>query len=199
MATGIWFDNAHTGPASYATGGFTVVTGLSTVENALVDVVTAGANLGQVEFDLSYSGGNITVKVMRRNYDKLTSLGDLTNLPSGVSSRATSGGTYDTVSHLHAIDHDHAITPNSTAPANPTATVLTIALNEAILNHNHTLNLPNHVQDSGAETAHVHTWNSIYQHQHTITNTSTDAAMTELTNGTDLSGTTLLIHAVGTE
>lgn len=197
---GVAFETAVTGPASYSTGGFTWASGLSTVENANIGVTTPGANLGQVEFDLSYSGGTVTIKVMRRNYDKLTALGDLTNLPTGVSAATVKDQTYDTVSHTHAIDHDHAATPASTTQANKGgANPTTLAASANFTTHTHTLNLPNHVQNAVNESAHTHTWNNIYEHQHTITNTSTNATMTELTNATDLSGTTFMIFAVGTE
>lgn len=200
MATGIYFDNAYTGPASYSTGGFTVTTGLSTVTGATVDIITPGANIGRVEFDLSFSGADVTVKVMRRNYDQLTSLGDMTGLPSGVSAASSSGQTYDNESsHIHTNDHDHAVTAPSSTMLTPSGGVAALVAGNNARTHTHTLNIPNFTGNTGTGGAHTHAWNNIYQHQHSITNTSTTATVSELSNGTNLSGTTLMIHAVGVE
>lgn len=193
----VWTES-QAGPASYATGGFVVTTTLASVDSFAVQVASAGANLGRVDFDValnSPAAGQVTVKVIRRNYDKLTTLGAVTSLPSGVTSRATSGGTYDNdAAHTHALDHNHAAatssTPNAAGGGTPTG------LNGNVSSHTHSFDPPNHTGNTGAGDSHTHTWDKIYEHQHVVTNTATNAVATELAAGTDLSGATLNLIGV---
>lgn len=188
----IWTDTAA-GPASYTTGGFVVTTTLSTVAFFNVELNQAGANLGQVTVDVALNtpaAGQVTVKILRENYDQLTTVGSPSGLPSGITNRSTSGGTYDTVSHNHTMDHNHAVTPASSTPNSKSTNTLAIALQPAATTHTHTVDLPTLTQDTANESAHSHTWDNIYQHQQTLTNTTTDLATTELASTTDISGAT---------
>lgn len=184
--------DTKSGPASYATGGFEIATGLSSVAFIDLQLIDPGANLPAHRFEITYnspSAGSALVKIMVESYQKLPStLGAVSGLPGGVTARATSGGTYDTTSHTHAIDHNHPATAASAGPTGQNAATLAVALQPNVTTHTHTLDLPNFVANSVAETAHTHTWNSLYQHQHTLTNTETNVALAELTAGTDISG-----------
>lgn len=186
-----------TGPASYATGGFIIATGLATVDHLKLFVVTPGANLPHCHFEYSLSGGNVTVKVMRNRSDETTSIDAVTGLPGGVSLRTTSGGQYvaDTT-HTHSIDHDHGAfnAPNPT-PAGGGVQTAVGGINQTT--HVHNFDTPNLTGTSGAGTSHTHTWDSLYQHQHLLTQTATQISESELPNTTDLSGTTFFYRAIG--
>lgn len=186
------------GPATYAAGGITVTTGLAFVQFAAVRPVTPGT-APDPQWRLtrnSPADGQVACQFFARNYDKLTALGSLAGLPALVSSRATSGGTDDNNSHTHSAAHDHVVSPASTAPATAGATVL-VAVASNISAHTHTVDLPNLAVTTGS-TAHTHTWDFLYQHQHSVTQTATDAGVTELSVGsTALSGTTWRMLAVG--
>ena len=193
--TQIWTDENVNGPNPYTTGGFVVATGLASVAFFSVTTRQAGSNLGQARFQItlnSPSPGSVTVKVLQQDYDKVTAVGSPTALPSGVSVRSTSGGQHDAVSHTHNYNHNHLVTPASTTPAGANAATLALALQPNATTHTHTVDVP---LSTGlvtvAEAAHLHTWDSIYQHQHAITNTTTDLALVELANGTNLSTTKL--------
>ena len=85
------YSEAVAGPASYATGGFTVSTGLATVENAVVS-----ANGGYLAEVASISGGDITVRVRYFDY-AATSAGVAVEVPaetdlSGVTFRIIAVG-----------------------------------------------------------------------------------------------------------
>jgi len=196
----IWTDE-QTGPASYATGGFTVSTTLASVQAFAVNVKTPGANLGRVDFDVALNSpgaGQVTVKVIRQVFDKVTAVGSITSLPSGVSSQASSGGTLATVSHTHTMTHTHGPT-TSAGPAGGNNGSNVLAAQSAMTTHTHSSTSgSSSATNTGAEAAHTHTWNSIYQHQHALTNTQTDVAASEIPNGTVLSGATLDYLAVGT-
>lgn len=184
----IWTDE-QAGP-TYTTGGFVITTTLSTIASFAVRLKTIGANLGQAQFDVAFNSpgaGQATIKVMQETFDRLTGIGSITGLPSGVTLRSSSGGTYDTTSHTHDMSHNHGATPASTTPAGANAATLAVALQPAVTTHTHTLDLATFSGNFVAETAHTHTWNNIYQHQHILTNTATDLTATELANGTDLS------------
>lgn len=166
-----------------------MTTGLASVSFFVAQVRQAGSNLGQARFQItlnSPSAGSVTIKIMQQDYDKLTAIGSPTGLPAGVSLRSTSGGTADTTSHVHDMSHDHAVTPASSTQSGANAFTLALALQPNVTTHTHTLNLPNHVQNTGANTSHTHTWDSLYQHQQSLTNTATDIALVELANGTNL-------------
>ena len=184
------------GPASYATGGFTIATGLAAVSFADVQVQTVGANLPPCHFEFTRSGGNITVKAMRHRYDEPgASVGAVSGLPAGVSAAAASGQSYDAnTTHLHTINHDHGAT-TSAAPTAGGVGVNTLLGSGNLSTHTHSFDVPNYTGNSGT-TTHVHTFDSLYEHQHAVTNTQTDEISSELPNGTDLSGTTFLYLAV---
>lgn len=189
-----WSDS-QAGTSSYPTGGFTIVTGLASVANFDVQVGVPGANLGQSIFDItlnSPSAGSVKVKVMCEKHDAFASIGSVTGLPSGVSLATTSGQLTDTSTHTHDMTHNHAASAASTTMAGQNAASLAVALQPAFTTHTHTVDLPSFAGNMTANTAHTHTWNNIYQHQHVLTNTQTDLSPTELANGTNLSGTTFI-------
>ncbi len=194
MANVIISTDTVTGPASYAAGGFTIATGLTNCGVLDIQLIAPGANLPACRLEVtrnSPSAGNVKVKVMVESYQKVPStLGAVSGLPAGVTARATSGGTYNTTTHTHAIDHDHPATAASAGPTSQTAATLAVALQPNVTTHTHTLDLPNLVANAVVETAHVHTWDNVYQHQHSLTNTQTDVALAELTAATDISGAT---------
>lgn len=190
--------HTFTGTASYTTGGFTVATGLASVDHFKLFVTTPGANLVHCHFEYSISGANVTVKIVRHRYDQLDSpVGTVNSLPSGVSLRSSSGGTYvaDTV-HTHTINHDHASATTDVAATNGGGVQTAVGgINQST--HTHTVDLPNFTGDTVGTTSHTHTWNSLYQHQHSITQTATSTPLSELPNATDLSGATFYYRAIG--
>lgn len=194
----LW-SNTTTGP-TYATGGYTVATSLTTVTAADVDIQTPGANLGRVNYIVipNTPAGGFTVKIYRRNFD-LLSFGSPTGLPAGVSNQVTSGQTVASESsHTHDAAHDHAVSSASATMSGGSGQVTqAVTGGVATSTHTHTVNLPNFALTTGAGSSHNHTWDNIYQHQHSITNTTTDLGLTELANGTDLSGATINYVAVG--
>ncbi len=194
----IWTDSL-TGPASYSTGGFTVTTTLSTVDAFAVNVDVVGANLPAADFDIALNSpgaGQVTIKVMRRAYDKITALGDPTGLPAGVSLATSNGQSYvSNTTHTHTMDHDHAATTSSTPTAGGTGVNTTLGSGNQSA-HTHSFDPPNFTGSTGAGSGHTHTWNNIYQHQHSVTNTATDVPATELSAGVNLSGTTFNYFAV---
>lgn len=184
------------GPASYSTAtGWVITTGLSTVQHGKVVVSVPGANLPHCEFRYARSGANLTVRIYRHMYDKLTSLGAVTGLPAGITAAATAGETYDAnTAHVHGIDHNHAAVTSSTMAGAAGGAVIDAVGSKDILIHTHSFDVPSLSGNSGT-TTHTHTWDNIYQHQHSATLTETDPTLTEIANGTDLSGTTFLWRA----
>lgn len=194
----LWTDQ-QTATASYPTGGFVVTTTLTSVKSMDVTVNTPGS-LGQVHFICvpdSPGAGQVTVKVMRDTYKKL-SLGSPTGLPSGVTAPSSSGQTVASESsHTMDLTHGHTISAASTTMANGSGLVTQVAVGGGNTSTGtHTVTIPSASFNTGAGSAHDHTWNNIYQHQHGVTNTATDVALVEVTNGTDLSSATLNFMAV---
>lgn len=197
MARSIWTDTSGA-IGSYTTGGITVATSLTTVDFALVEIDTTNSNLSiPLFFQISRSGANFTYKIMVHSFDKLTAIGNTSGLPSGVTSRASSGGTYDSVTHNHSINHDHAAT-TSGGPTGGTAGSETTLGSGNYSTHTHSFDVPSITVNSGNESAHTHTWDNIYQHQHSLTNTSTDGTLVELPNGTTFGATRFNYLAVST-
>lgn len=192
----IWTDTAA-GP-TYATGGVTVATGLSTVDFFYVQISDPGTNLnGAYLFPVSRSGANATYKIMVEHYDKLTNVGGVTDLPASVSLASANDQTVEAdASHVHPNTHDHPAT-NSAAATFGGGGVQTAVGGVNSNTHSHTFNPPNFTEDTGAGDSHEHTWNNLYEHNHTPTNTETNATYVELPNGTDLSDSTLIFTAAG--
>lgn len=188
--------SSFTGPASYTTGGHTISTGLTQVDFANVEIDTPGANLPHFQVVISRSGANFTYKIMRVQSDQLTTIDAVSGLPAGVSAAASSGQTYDTVSHLHTMAHDHPATTSTTNTSTGGGTTLDLTSPISIGAHTHSFNPPNFTGNTGSEAAHTHTWNNIYQHQHSLTQTETNMTLSEIANGTNLSGATLTYKAV---
>lgn len=182
---------------SYTTGGISVNTGLSSISNFSLKVKVRDS-LPDGHMEWTASGGTVTWKWIRHSHDKLTTIGDMSGLPAGVSAQSSSGGTYDAdTTHTHSIDHDHAAT-TSAAPTASGVGVNTLVGSGNYSTHTHSFDVPGITATSGVGSSHTHTWDNIYQHQHSITNTATNPTQAELANGTDLSSATLIYHAVGT-
>lgn len=190
-----------TGPASYATGGMVVTTGLASVGGASVVVDTAGGLMPvEVEVAVNAPGaGQVTLRLLRRRYDKLTGVGNMTGLPAGITAGTVSGGVTDAdTGHVHALDHDHAAATSAAMSASGAGTPVDVTGPLNIGTHTHSFNPPAHTGNTGPDGTHTHTFNSLYEHQHTVTQTATDTTLSEVPAGTDLSGATLTILAVGT-
>lgn len=185
-----------TGPASYATGGFVITTTLSTVNAFDVCITTADSDLTSFRpvFTRNSPGaGQVTVKLMRKQYDKLTDIGAVSGLPAGVSAAATSGQTYDAdTTHVHSMAHDHAAATSGTMTGPSGGALLDAVGSKDILLHTHSFDPPNFTGNTGVGSSHSHTWDNIYEHQHSTTNTETTASLSEVPNTTDLSGATFL-------
>lgn len=187
----LWTQSA-TGPASYSTGGFVVTTSLATLAAFDVEVSIPGV-LGQVRAQVtlnSPSAGKATVKLLRETYQLLT-VSTPTGLPSGVTSPTSSGSSVATETpHSHAADHDHAISAASATMSGGSGLVTQAAAGGVnISTHTHTSDLANMAVTSGTQT-HQHTWDSIYEHQHAVSNATTDVTLVELDAATNISGTT---------
>lgn len=194
----VWSDSV-TGPASYATGGMTVTTTLAAIDHASAQIAVRGTNLKgclPVIVRDSPSAGSFKVKIMRCTYDKLTAMGDPSSLPSGVSNRTTSGGTYDSdATHVHSMNHDHAAATSSTMSGQSGGTP-TGVLGTEESTHTHSFDPPNFTGNTGVGASHTHTWDSIYDHTHSITQTETNQGLVEATAGTDFSDCTFIVRAV---
>ena len=192
----------YIGPTSYTTGGFVIDLDptYSSLNFVNLAIKTRGANLplSRYEYQLNTPAiGQVTVKIMKKMYDRVTSVGNITNEPASVTVQASSGVASSSESaHLHTIDHDHASFASATNGTGG-GQVLLDALGPQMEAHTHTLDLPNYTGNSGAGTSHNHTDNSIYQHQHGATHTATNLTSTELANATNLSGTTWYLVAHG--
>lgn len=197
MSVEVWTESG-TGPASYSTGGFVVTTGLSTVNQfkAMIGVIGSAPPHNLEYVRNSPSAGQVTVKVIRHQYDRTTAVGDPNGLPSGVTLRSTSGGTYDSESaHVHSMAHDHAAATSGTPnDAGGGAAQQVGGVNQDA--HTHSFDPPNYTGNTGVGSSHNHTWNSLYQHAHALTQTATNMSRAELANGTDLSSVTFLYRAV---
>ena len=195
---------SYTGPSSYTTGGFEIDLSntFSSINSATVQVITQGANLPacRYEYDLNAPlAGKITVKIMKRMYDKTTSVGAVSGQPAGVTVQAASGVASSSEStHTHTITHQHGAFNTGINQNNAGGQVLLNAVGANLEQHTHQMNMSNLVATSGAGGAHNHTDNSIYQHQHGETYTATNLTSTELANTTDLSGTkfSLLVSGI---
>ena len=191
----LWTDS-QAGTASYPTGGFVISTGLTAVNGFEMKVSVAG-NLGQHHIEWSASGGDVTVKIMRHNYDKLASITSVTGLPSGVTAASTSGQNYDAnTTHTHGVGHTHQAFTSSTPNSGSGGIITDVVGPENFATHTHTVTPPSISVTTPTGVSHLHAISIIYQHSHSITNTATDTASTELANGTDLSGATLLFKAL---
>lgn len=202
--------NQHTiadeyiGPTSYPTGGFVVdlsktFSSLTFFDNPVVKKGLRGV-LPAVRYEIvlnSPTAGKATIKIIRKRYDRTSTVGNVTGQPVGVTVQATSGVASSSESaHTHSIDHDHA-SQSSTSATVGAGQVLLDAVGPNLSTHLHNIDIPNLTGTSGAGTAHNHTDNSIYQHQHSITQTSTIYASSEMPSTTNLSATTFYICASG--
>lgn len=199
MAKSIWTE-ASGAMGSYTTGGVTIATSLASVEFATVEIDTTSAALSvPIMFLISRSGANFTFKIMVFSYDKLTAVGNMTGLPSGVTAATSSGQSYvaDTA-HTHATDHDHGSFTSGNLVTGAGGVALDAVGSKDVLGHNHAVDIPAFTGTSGVGGSHTHTTNNIYEHQHSLTNTSTDGTFVELANGTTFGATRFNYMAVGT-
>lgn len=199
MARSIWTDSSGA-LGSYTTGGITVPTTLTSVDFATVEVDTTNAALSvPLFFQISRSGANFTYKIMVFSYDKLTAIGNITGLPAGVTAATTSGQSYvaDTA-HTHATDHDHGAFTSGNAVSGAGGVAIDAVGSKDVLGHNHTIDIPAFTGTSGVGGSHTHTSSNLYQHQHSLTNTSTDGTLVELANGTGFGATRFIYMAVST-
>ncbi len=187
--------------STYATNGFTIDlrSTFSSINHFRMVPKTIGSlpNV-QYRFHLNNPGnGRLKVELYLKSYDRLSSIGNVQNQPSGVTVQAASGATSSSESsHTHAIDHNHAsFTSGNNVAAG--AGVLDQVLGTSIGTHTHDLDLPNLTGTSGAGSSHSHADNSIYAHTHVETRATTDATRTEMANGTSLSSVTWLFMASG--
>lgn len=159
-----------------------------------------GANLPAVRYEItlnSPSAGRATVKIMRKRYNKVTVVGNASGQPAGVTIQTVSGQSSGAGgSHTHTYTHDHP-SFSSGATNNSGGAVLLNAVGPNHSTHTHTLDIGSVSPTSGAESAHAHVDNTIYQHAHSVTYTTSNLVSVELANATDLSGTTWFICATG--
>lgn len=178
----------------YTSGGITV--DLSKIYSSLnylyletLSVQDLPGGYTQVVTLNSPSAGKAKVQLFGKRYDQVTTIGNINSgsQPTGVTIQAASGvASSSESSHTHSIEHNHA-SFNSNGRTDAGAAVLLDALGPvSFLNHNHALDLPNLTGTSGAGTSHNHTDNTIYQHQHSFSYTSTRFAADELANGVTL-------------
>lgn len=194
----------YVGPSSYTTGGFVIdLDATYSSLNSLDLVVKKGArgsNLPAVRYEIalnSPSAGKATVKIMRKRYNKVTVVGNASGQPSGVTIQTVSGQSSGAGgSHTHAYTHDHPSFASG-ATNNSGAAVLLNALGPNHSTHTHTLDIGSVSPTSGAEAAHTHVDNTLYQHAHSVTYTTVNLVSVELANGTNLSGTTWYLCATG--
>lgn len=202
--------NQHTiadeyeGPSSYPTGGFVI--DLSKTYSSLnsIDLVVkkgSRGNLPSVQYEIAYnspSAGKATVKLMRKRFDRTSTVGNITGQPAGVTIQAASGVSSGApnVSHTHSVAHDHG-SFTSEGPTNSGGVVELNAVGPNVLSHTHTIDIPNLTQTSTSESTHTHVDNSIYQHSHSITQTVTNYTSVELSNATNLSTTVWYVAATG--
>lgn len=188
------------GPASYATGGFVFSSGLGALSYFALEIKTVGPNLPPCHFEYTLNSpgaGDVTIKIMRHQFDRTPSLSSVTGLPAGVSSAAASGQTYDNESaHTHNMDHNHGAVTSGTNDLVGGGTPLDLTGPINISSHTHSFDVPNFIGNTGSGLAHTHTWSNLYQHQHSVTNTQTNETSVELANLTDLSGTTFNYLAI---
>lgn len=189
------------GPTSYTTANkWVITTGLTSLSWFGLQVVGPGSNLplGHFEYTLdSPSAGKVTIKVLKHQYDKTTAIGSIIGLPAGVSSASSSGQTYDNESsHTHSMDHNHGAVTSGSASVSGGGTTLDLTAPIAISAHTHSFDVPNFTGNTGAGSAHTHTWDKIYEHQHVVTTAATDMSSAEIADATDLSGATFNYLAV---
>lgn len=154
---------------------------------------------GRLDYELDApTAGKVRVKINAYQQDILTTVGNITGQPSGVTVRATSGGdSVAEATHTHAIDHNHASFASAVNANNAGGQTLLDALGPNLSTHTHTLDLANLTATSGAGTSHMHRDNTLYRHQHALGYTSTNSSVAEVANGTNLSTTVWYFCAFG--
>lgn len=191
------------GPTSYSAGGFVIDLRDSLSEVLMFDLVlqTLGASL--VPHDLvvalnSPTAGQVTVKVMRRRYDKLSSFGNVAGQPGGVTIQTSAQSLAAEASHTHSVVHDHAAVTSGVASEAMAGPAISGGGGAVRVDaHTHSLDLSSIGVTSASGSSHTHTWSNIYQHQHAITQTVTDMATVEVAAAVNLSTSSWRYLAMG--
>jgi hypothetical protein len=191
--------NSFTGPAYLdQTTPIIITTGLTTVNHFQLFVSVRGANLSTAVFRWtrnSPAAGQVSINMDQRYYEALLSIEGMAGLPAGVTEQFTAGQTYDNESaHTHNMDHNHAAVTSGANNLTGGGTTLDAVGSPNIESHTHSFDPPNFVGNTGPGSAHTHTFDNIYQHQHSATNTETDRT-TAQTVAINLSGATFFYRA----
>lgn len=193
------------GPSSYPTGGFEIdlSQALSSV-NFLDLVVKKGSrgSLPAVDYNFildSPDPGKVTVKLLRKRYDRTSTVGDVSGEPASVTVQAASGVVSSSESaHVHTLDHNHASVTSSAATNTGAAVNANLAtLNQNVGSHTHAVDVPAMTGVNSGTVSHSHADNNIYQHQHAANQTATNWTLTEVANATDLDDVTWYLMASG--
>lgn len=197
----MFFEKA--GPSSYATGGFVIdLRSTYSTINFFKLVPKKGARgsmpLSRIRYRLNVpSAGQVTVMFYRYTYVRVSAVGNVSGQPSGVTVRATSGGTSSS-ENAHTHTHTHGHTGTSSTPTAGGAGTALNALGPNMSSHTHAVTISDTLFTSGIGTSHNHLDNTIYQHSHSLTEVATALTLTEYTNtNTDLATTTFYGYATG--
>ncbi len=194
------------GPASYLTGGFLLDLSADFSWLGFLDAqVSVPGVLGPVEFELllnrDLSGaeafGKAAVKLVRGRYDRATT-GAVTSNPASTTVQAAKTATATTTgsSHTHTFNHDHPAAVSATETASGALGVNLDAAGPSMRNHTHTFDVPAFTGSTPAGT-HAHDRSFEYDHSHGRTESTVAASAVEVANGTNLSGTTIVLLAFG--
>lgn len=183
------------GPASYATGGFVLnlsATFPAALSALMLQLEVEDADLLPHQLVVtrdSPAAGQATIKVMRVRYDKATAIGNVSGQPAGVTVQAASGApTATEAAHTHAVDVPAFTGTSGAGQSAAIAPVAGVNINAADdATHTHPIDHDHASFSSAAGAAHAHVDDNIYEHQHGLTDTQTDAAYAELAAGTDIS------------
>lgn len=193
-------------PASYATGGFLLdlsasFTNLGAVRLSVETVGLISPHHLEIRYNVDATGaqafGMCVIKIVRHMYDKAT-IGAVSGLPSGVTGQSIlfAAGTTAGSSHTHSITHDHpAMTIGPAINAAGTGVDAAVG-GDATATHTHTTDPPVFTGNSATGT-HAHNRTTQYDHQHGLTEASTDVTQTEVDAATNLSTTVFRYMAVG--
>lgn len=191
------------GPASYATGGFTFTPGgFNKITFCRLSVVAEGTIL-TAKFSLTYNSpaaGQVNVKVLREQYDKISTIINAITPPSSVTIATSNNQTVSSTAHTHTTTHNHAVTAASGTPSTGTGAVLVDAVSGTNQSaHTHTVD-PSNFGPGSSSNSHSHISNTLYQHQHGTgaqTTPLTTLSAPEVANTTNLSTSTWSYLVIG--
>lgn len=194
------------GPASYAAGGFLIdlTASVSFIRFLSVEIEVEGSIVSDeyealCNRDLSgnFAPGKAVVKLLMDRYDK-TTIGSVSGNPSGTTVQAAlaQAATITGSSHGHGMNHDHPSATSSTPTAISGGVNAAVGGNPNMSGHSHAVDIPLFIGGTGL-TEHTHQRAFEYEHSHSIgTVTETNATLTEVSAGTNLSTTTFRYFAV---